>query len=313
MDINTLLKWYADNYATPEVKKAREIADFWHMIESGERQDKLIIEFREKETRAQRAQAIAVHESRTPYLVNKLKTVYRKADRSDGRIDLIKHEDDKALEDIQDRLTNFVGQHSLNYWLNREYGKYMFIDPNAFLVLNLQPYDALTEKPRPDPVIYQSHNLVAFQYVYGELKSLTVTDYKEIETIKGGHAKVKRLIHYTENEAYTVEVVEDRKEPPQAYSSATEKGYYTRYDNKQYFITIHLTRAKRVPAMQIGYMPSTSKLSIDPRYNAYTMPDHVYTVPIVAARGLFRELVRKKNYIRLTFSASRVFKNVCIR
>lgn len=195
----------------PAHAEIKEIAKFWTAILTGKGVHDLKIQLRLKETTKQKALRKRVNNATTRYVGEKTKTTYREVDRCDGIKEVIDHDDPKALEEIRLREKCFYGEESVDKFNDDYILNYSGMDPNAFNLINIKPYDSNVEKPYCYPSIIKSKDLRDWKFTFNDLQyvAFQVNESKEVV--------VEHL--WTKYNAYTLRKVKD---VPQRSDTAKE-------------------------------------------------------------------------------------------
>jgi len=203
----TLSYWLAlvgSDKRNPAYKTICDIAKFWTAMTTGKGVHELKIQIREKETDKQKKLRKRVNNTTVRYVSEKIKTTYREVDRCDSIKEMINHEDPDALSLIRVREKCFYGEEHMDKFNDDHLLVYSGMDPNAFQLINIKPYDPLIEQPYAYPSIIKSKKLRDWSYVWNEL------DYVAFQH-KDGDVVVEHL--WTKDYAYTLRKAEHGPPP----------------------------------------------------------------------------------------------------
>lgn len=149
----------------PHYKKTCEVAKYWRSIVCGENQESIILKKRENDTRTQKEQTVRLFNTHTPYLTNRLKSVFKKVDKTkrvNQVIELDKRQDSKseAFSAFQEQVTDFYKDESLDEYLNTRLIDYASTDPNSYLLIDFFPFDNEREYPTIYPMVFPAEDVV---------------------------------------------------------------------------------------------------------------------------------------------------------
>jgi len=168
-----------------------KLAKHYKRIMTGEDQGELVLSYKPRETDAQKEQRCSITNTRTPYVANKVVSVYKKVPRADNIVDNIYYmnEDrEEAVQEIRDRFVNFNNGESLKDYLTEAFEHYTFHDPNAWLITEFRKDVTGKDKPYTYPVEVTSEQAIYFEYWHNELQYLIVNqgcDVFEKDAMKG--------------------------------------------------------------------------------------------------------------------------------
>lgn len=270
-------------------KEARKKAEFWSKIVSGKNQDDLVLEFRPKETSEQKKVRLKAYNPATPYLVEKIKTIYAEADRSNKVVDKIEIKDDEngaKLEKFNDFASCYFQMYSPREYINMNFLDKVAVDQNAYEVIEYE-VDADGVINAIYPVHYPSEQVVEDNYFNGWLQYVVFKKEVEVEMNRGGKEKTDKFILYAPDyKIKAIKVLEDQKETYEVYNSQFKRGYFieAQFNNDKpvrVFVEYFETRSKRVPAIKIGF----TKCPLNPE---------LYESILRPAKSIFRDNIQKK-------------------
>lgn len=295
MEIKDKLAFYImSGYVQPEIKRCREIQKFCTMIVTGDNQQEIIVNYYDKEDEKQKEQRYKLYDSRTEYVSNKTKSVFKQTDRSDGINPIIKYEppNPNAQIELGERLRKFHANNTLVKWLNPNYRDLVFTDPNAAILVDFDEFDYISEKPFVYPVVFHSDQQIERIFRNGVLEELTVSKGIKVTVNKDGKNQIETVNEYCTyiaDSAVTVrEVLDGEIDKPKPFESDFSEGYYFTYsyekETKTFFAVNYSTKSKRVPAVIVGYLK-----------DKYSRFDNVYHFPMLGACKILQELIKKKS------------------
>ncbi|GAB4052519.1 hypothetical protein [Spirosoma litoris] len=188
-------------------------------------------------------------------------------------------------QDLQDVLNDFGGEGSaqrgtLEDYITLIYDRMVLYDPNAFILYDFAPFNALLgERARPYGIVFPCQNVLNFRHTRGDLDYLLVqvfVDYKDPD----GIAKVATdyiccagpfTVRYYEG-------ADGRQDLPQVYEEFKAKS------EKLYRIALFSPGVKKVPAVRLGYIldiETDNQTCVSPAFHS--------------ALDLFRELIDLKS------------------
>lgn len=270
-----------------------KLAEFYKIIITGENADSLLKPYTKRQSQEDFESLKAIYQTITPALADPVIKTYHKVFRVAPKVKIIdweekemgqtsKDDHETRLKALYKPLKNFYGGKSLEYWQSNDFLHTVFIDPNAFMLIRFEVYDAKREKPDPYPTIITSESAIDFSYTpKGVLDYLLVHD-KVLATIlkpspEGDEEKeVNRYSIYIKDYCYTItEIVSDLQVVPEGVEVLQSKN-----GNNKYYLQEFKTLAGEVQAMRVGYIT-------DP----YTQ-NETYVSPLECARSWFMKTVK---------------------
>ena len=185
-----------------------------------------------------------------------------------------------------DELNNVVG----NVWGGKSLDEYMkqilvqkiSIDPNAFVAIEFDAFDANIEKAKPYPITYNSSQCINYRYKNDVLEFLIVKLTTQRKNSKGELIDTDRYLCYMPMIAldYVKLVYDDEILNNINNNSAT---FFQANDTDTYITTIHHHKSKIVQAKRLGYI-------LDPLTNFET-----YVSWLETARPHILDLIESKS------------------
>lgn len=273
-------------------ERVTKLADFYKIIITGENADSLLKPYLKRQTVEDFASLKDIYQTITPALADPVIKTYHKVFRVAPKVKIIDWEETEAnisetvdvkerLTDIYKSLNNFYAGKTLEHWESNDFLQSVFIDPNSFVLIRFDSYDAEREKPDPYPVIISSHDAIDFRYTpKGILDYLLVQSKVDAEVVYPNAQteviEVKMFTIYIKDWSYTITEITNEN---QVIPEGAEIMLSVNGKNK-YYIQEYRTGAGQVQAMRVGYIT-------DP----YTY-NHTYVSPLECARSWFMKTVK---------------------
>lgn len=200
---------------------------------------------------------------------------FNKVVRSNRVTKLIDNNDANKVTEIETVLEKFYGEsgnNGVDQYLNERFKILTFTDPNAWMNISFNNFDAKKEKPQTYPLEYSCEQVVNFetkndqtQWVIVHLKQ-TYIDKKDSEK------ETDRYLIYGPNTS--IEYIlkpEDIKE-----SLKSDSTWVNKKNNKTYFVNSYSHLSKQVPLMRVGYVKD---IATDDA--TYVNPFHYEALPLL--------------------------------
>lgn len=228
-----------------DYKRVTELADKYFKLVTGNGIEKLLQKIITRETDEEFKQRTDITKSVCPAILNSTKLPFQKASRKQPivrKIDYAGDSDAKKLE-LEEFISMYWGDKSLEKYLEYAFIDYNYTDPNAFLITEFAPFDPNIEKAKPYPFVATSAEAIMFEYHNEILDYLIVrlpityldkgspqsgfkyTMYLGMDTIE--------LVQVSEEEKFNKDVIEIEK--------------------KYYLLTYYEPKNDKVPAIRFGY------------------------------------------------------------
>lgn len=196
--------------------EAVKLTEFWKSICYGEKQGEILVlnktgikdKKKKKEYSEESIYRENITNSKTPYVYNRLKTVFLEVDRTDGKKDIIELSGEsmtKELSVLQDKIQSFYGNKSVDDYTDQRYLDWLCIEPNSFLLIDFYSFDHITEKATSYPLHIPVCDVRDFEYYHGSLQYLAFqTKAKEFVTYDNEVQEVDLCIEwlYTKENRY---------------------------------------------------------------------------------------------------------------
>lgn len=275
-----------------DYKEAVKKYKFWKQIVTGENQDEHILKFRPNESEQQKRVRLNAYNPLTPYLVEKVKTIYSEADRS-NKVDYKEYFDPNESEDSINKF-NQLKEHFNGERSARAYVKDNFLDR---VILDQNSYEVIEYKTNEDGIIdtiypkyYNADKVVDDYYFNGWLQYVVVVDIETIVKKSGEEERPKYTMYCPDYKIIGFEVDEEVDSDLVSYQNGDlARGYFVEVKGKLnkpirlYFEEIK-TFSKRVPAI---------------RYELTRCQEYegLFESVLRPAKGIFKDNIQKKaNY-----------------
>jgi len=258
----TLLNTVANNPRHADYNRVTYLADYYRMLITGKGIERELKQFNPREDKQMFQQRCALTIPVTPSAVSSLKKPFAKVPRTQPvtrKITANNENDNTSVAEIQERIKSFYGGDNnvggLDYYLQNRFVDLSFEDPNAWIVLEFDAFDADTQKATPRPFEVSAQQAINFSIVNNQVQWLIAeTEITFTEKVDGKEVQKpgKKYTLYAADEAFTLTQVSD-----------TTNGVYTLQDGetlediegKGRFIKAHYqTLTARVPAFRVGYI-----------------------------------------------------------
>lgn len=218
----------------------------------------LLEQFIKRESKDDFNQRVSLTRLTTAALINRIMTPFNKAIRPDNVTMSIGNKDVQAVSDT------FNGKQTLFSYLTEKLHRDAFIDPNAFLLITILPFDSNIERASSAPKIIPSADVWDFTYDHTQLT-------KAVFRIG---AAIKCYSYAKDSNASEVIIAEEVREnaassffEPQILQTQIETftqmvsllgkndALFVKAAGKHYRITMDTPKVKGIQAHRIGYIP----------------------------------------------------------
>ena len=225
------------NLKHQDYKHVTELADKYYKMKTGDGVTELLKQIVTRETTEEFAQRCAISKSVVPSILNSTQLPYQKAVRKQPLLKELKYQDsDKSIE-LNEEISKYWGEKSLDEYLEYSIIDYNYIDPNAFLITEFEQFDANVEKASPYPFIATSKDAIDFEYKNETLQYLIV------------RLPIKFMAKDIEHDGFkfTMYLGEDTIQMTEAESGIEINSKFYEYQEFQ-------PKGKKVPAQRFGYI-----------------------------------------------------------
>ena len=187
--------------------EAVKLTELWRSLCFGEKQGEILVMGKtgddKKKKKSYQEEAIHrenVTNSKTPYVFNRLKTVFLEVDRADGKKDIIElngEEESKEIRALNDKMSMFHGEMDVDDYLDERFADWLCVEPNSFLLIDFYSFDHITEKASSYPLHIPVADVRDFQHHHGLLQYLAFqTKANEVVTYEGESHQVELTIEW---------------------------------------------------------------------------------------------------------------------
>lgn len=241
-----------------------KLADEYRKLFTGEDIDTLLRQFARREDKAMFEQRKALYQSVMPAVANNLSNVFKKPLRSNRVWKDISGQESQPVDEVNKAVLEFwKGDSSdgVDAYLQTRWFDLAKLDPNAFIAVEFDSFDANTEKAKPYPVEFSSTEAVNYEYRNGVLQYLICQRPIKYEVRTGKQIQKKdghRYIMYLENEAL-VYVQVDFENPvlPEGITADQTVAVGDGKDRKRFIRYTYEPNSGMVPAVRVGVEPDS--------------------------------------------------------
>ena len=155
-----------NNKTHQDYKRVVDLADLYYKLTTGDKISDLLKQIITRESEKEFEQRKNITESICPAILNSTKLPFQKATRKPPivrEIDFATNADDKKLE-LEQFIRTYLGDKSLEMYLEYAFTDYNYSDPNAFLITEFSDFNPNLEKAKPYPFIVTSSEAIMFEY-----------------------------------------------------------------------------------------------------------------------------------------------------
>jgi len=156
--------------------RVTELADKYYQLKTGDGIEELLKKIEKRTSDEEFQQIKDIYRSIIPSTLNSTKLPFQKAVRKNPIVRMIDFEDDfeERKTELEEYISKYWGDKSLEKYLEYAFIDYNYIDPNAFLITEFSEFDPNTEKAKPYPFVADSKQAIMFEYVNEILEYLVV-------------------------------------------------------------------------------------------------------------------------------------------
>lgn len=252
-----LIDTIENNRRHQDYNRVTELADLYFKLFTGEDVASLLERFTPREDDKMFEQRQKLYNSVMPAVASNLSNVYNKPLRSNRVFSSYTYDkkNDKAIEELRTLIKNFWQGESdsgVDAYLRSRWADLAKHDPNAFMIVDFEGFDAKLEKAKPYPVEYSSQEAINYQYKNGVLQWLIVVTESTFKkkTARGKEEDVKgaSYIIYLENDAISLIEV-DWKDP---VVGPDDEIYKIESKKRAFIVNRFAPKGGRVPAVRVG-------------------------------------------------------------
>lgn len=220
--INTIL----NDIRHPDYHRTVELADLYKKIITGKDIDSLLIQFNPREDLVAFEQRKRITKVTTPAMASSVMKHFYKVPRTDRvvkKIIPIEKGNLQRVNEIQEKLDLFYGSDNeeggLDFWLKNRFVELSFTDPNTFIVIEFDEFDATQTTPNAYPYEVSSYMAVNFEIENNNVDWLISREpikylndvKKEAKTTKNEYKDGFSFIMYCGEFSYKLRQISDKK------------------------------------------------------------------------------------------------------
>lgn len=229
--------------------RVNDLADKYYKLVTGNGIEKLLQKIITRETDDEFEQRTNITKSVCPAILNSTKLPFQKASRKQPIVRKIDYEGDsdaKKLE-LEEFISKYWGDKSLEKYLEYAFIDYNYTDPNAFLITEFASFDPLKEKAKPYPFVATSAEAIMFEY-HNEILDYLIVQLPITYLDKGfPQPGFKYTMYLGMDTIELVQVSEDEK----------FKSEVIEIEKKYFLLTYYEPKNNKVPAIRFGYNRDT--------------------------------------------------------
>lgn len=259
------------NIHHPDYKHVTEYAALLRQLITGKDAEKLLLRYtpNEDEESFEIRQQITVYMTKT--ICHGLKNPFHRL----ARLNNIRKEignpgsnENRKVEEVLEHIEKFHGHKSLSDYLAGRVTNLIFSDPNAFMVLDFDPFDSDFEKPSPYPFIIPSGNAMNFGYKNEILQWLIEKSLITYKDSKGKDQPGKKFRMFLKNNILEYTQIEKREGEftmregvvvnslgQLEYNDLIPDSIWKSKDGNYYQLKVYQPKTGRVQAARVGYIP----------------------------------------------------------
>jgi DNA-binding XRE family transcriptional regulator len=238
-----------NNKKHQDYKRVTTLADKYFKLVTGNGIEKLLQQIITRETEDEFKQRTNITKSVCPAILNSTKLPFQKAARKQPIVRNLDFEGDSDTQKqkLEEYISKYWGDKSLEKYLEYAFIDYNFTDPNAFLITEFAAFNPLKEKAKPYPFVATSEEAIMFEYHNEILDYLIVKlpiKYLDKESQQDGF---KYTMYLGMDTIEFIQVSEDQKLLPEIIE----------IEKKYYLVTYYEPKNDKVPAMRFGFIRDT--------------------------------------------------------
>jgi hypothetical protein len=171
-----LFRTIKDNLRHKDYDRVTHLAKKYKQLITGEGIEEQLKQFVRREDPDLFEQRKRITKQITPAVMNSIMKPAYKISRCDNIKKDIIHPEEKSKQEIIEKAEKFWGISSVDDYLAVRFIQLDFTDPNAFIVVEFDPFDPLKEKAAPRPFEVSSEMAINFKYKNNILQWLIVKD-----------------------------------------------------------------------------------------------------------------------------------------
>jgi len=241
------------------------LADEYYKMKSGDNITDLLKRMITRETEEEFDQRKKISKSVIPSTLNSTQLPFQKALRKQPLLREIITKSKAKKTELEDHISHYWGEKSLEEYLEYAFINYNYIDPNAFLITEFDEFDSRKEKAAPYPFVATSKECIMFEYKNQILQYLIVQlpiQYKDYEEIKKQGGIIERIDITKDGSKFTMYLGQDTVQMTQVgkdgYMIDLKEGQKIIVIKDNYYLLEYFEpKANKVPAARFGYLYDT--------------------------------------------------------
>jgi hypothetical protein len=159
-----------------DYNRVTDLADKYFKMKTGNGIETMLQKIETRVSDEEFEQIKRIYRSIIPATLNSTELPFTKALRKKPKVRIIDfgEDSDNKKTELEGYISKYWGDKSLEKYLEFAFVAYNFIDPNAFLITEFDPFDPKKEKASPYPFVADSHQAIMFEYKNEILKYLVV-------------------------------------------------------------------------------------------------------------------------------------------
>lgn len=159
-----------------DYKRVTGLAEKYFRMKTGNGIEKMLQKIETRVSDDEFEQIKRIYRSIIPATLNSTELPFTKALRKKPKVRIIDfgEDSDNKKTELEGYISKYWGDKSLEKYLEFAFVAYNYIDPNAFLITEFDPFDPKKEKASPYPFVADSSQAIMFEYKNEILKYLVV-------------------------------------------------------------------------------------------------------------------------------------------
>lgn len=277
-------------YRHTDYEHTKQKAVFYQQILTGEKQEKLIVSYKERESDAQKEQRIRLYHGRTKDVCNRIAAQIDKVATVEHRSELSYTQPNTAASD---KIASAVSSYStkepatLQQYLFAKLKYYTLADPNAWLVNSyLVQQDGTVVSY---PIEFKSQNAADYNYLFGVLEYFIGFDEWLVKS-EGETKTVKAWFGYEAGKQMFCIQALSGVSADMDYLNAIQNAVSVQIGDETYFVVETITPTKETEAMRFGYIPD------------YSTDSRTFVSLTDVASEQFKDLINRKSEYDLSLA-----------
>lgn len=280
----------------PYYKRVTELAVKYKQLITGENIDSLLHQFVKREDGVMFDQRKRITQIITPCISELIRQVFNKVGRTNNIVKKIQFDntenDSERLVKINEVVSKYYGEDSLDEYMETRFTDISFTDPNAFIVTEFDieiDANGKVEYLQTRPLEISSTEAINFKYENNQLKWLLIklpSEYQGIKKIEIGNSYTIYLENFSIK--YTQINSELLKDSVIGYINTTDANnnpvtFFKANKSLSFLVQEFEHKSKSVPAIRVGYkmdLVTDGKTCVNPFHGA--MPYFMKTIKTVS-------------------------------